>query len=721
MPLSTPIYQHLYTDNRTVFFPVITTITTTINDTTLEEILPVAENHVIAPDSPQSPISKYFTIPKIIWTFDDYWIQETYYPPHKGFGGLSQKIHSYGGYVGIMSPFIPNWIGQKFNNQIRNYSVVNEFSRYSSKYSQNHINASLEFFNQSYIEPECHGWNHSEELNHATLSYAYQIVNYTLWNWYNNYHIQPRFWLGHDYDGNYNISLALKKFSERYWTVYAEYFIVDSTHFPNNSEPAVEYIGNFFDPCFGCTFGHPCKTVQEAQRLFNAYAQNKEIIAIRAHPWFLNDTTLRARENLTKWQQFIDWIYQTHTYLNFNHTEAIQYKIDRNNFTVEKNNDNNYTINLSHCKFNHRILFTNPDGTGQRNWSVTEQSGHIIGIVHEDVFFQLNSTAIYYLTTQEGPGPQPPGWWNTSWKYRKTLTITHTKIPALLTNFPVLIQLRDTDIKLKAQPDGDDIVFVDKNGIRFPHEIEKYTNTNGDLVAWVSVSSLSPTQDSTFYMYYGNPLSQNQQQREETWDTHYLAVQHLEELSGTVYDSTSNHRDGPLYGSPRQNTVGRIDGAVLFDGVGDHILLPRMYTNENQFTIEAWIYAQSGARYFLSQRSSTGVFIQLTSNYLQYYINGISDGKTVTLNAWYHVVLTYDGVSAKLYLNGVVKSKPCSPPTWPADGMYVGDRSGGGRQFIGIIDEVRFSNIARSNAWVTTCYNNQNNPAGFIHVGTEES
>ena len=164
-------------------------------------------------------------------------------------------------------------------------------------------------------------------------------MNYTLWNWYNNYHIKPRFWLGHSYDGNYNISLALKKFSEKYWTVYAEYFITNNeSFFPNHIEPAVEYIGYFFDPYFGCYFGHPCKTVEEAQQLFTAYSQNKEILAIRGHPFFLNGTEPRATENLTKWQQWIDWIYQTHTYININHTEAIQYKIDRQNFTVEKNN-----------------------------------------------------------------------------------------------------------------------------------------------------------------------------------------------------------------------------------------------------------------------------------------------------------------------------------------------------------------------------------------------
>jgi hypothetical protein len=226
------------------------------------------------------------------------------------------------------------------------------------------------------------------------LSFAYKIINFTLWNWYNNYHIKPSLWLGHEIDGNYNISLALKKFSEKYWTVYAEDF--HSTVI----NPAVEYIGDFYDPEFGCDWSaHPCITVQEAQQKFTTYAKNKDIIGIRGHPYFLNGTNQRATQNLTKWQQFIDWMYQAHTYINMKHPEAIEYKIDRDNFIVEKNTPENYTIDLTRCTFDHNVLFTNPDGTNQRNWTLYDQNGKYIGIVRGDVFLKLKSGVKYYLST----------------------------------------------------------------------------------------------------------------------------------------------------------------------------------------------------------------------------------------------------------------------------------------------------------------------------------
>jgi len=406
IPLSESTFQKIQNN---VFSEDIQIIKTFVYEKTSKpDLLPVADGVIIEPNSSQSPIRKYFTTKKIIWTFDDYKIEADYYPPHKGFGGLSQQIGAYGGYVGINCIFMPKWIGEKYGNEIRNYSAVPEFSNYTSKFLPAHINVSLEFFNQSYIEAECHGWNHSEYLNNASLSFAYTIVNYSLWNWYNNYHIKPHLWLGHHTDGNYNVSVALKKFSERYWTVYAEDFNVDDPkRFPNHSEPAVEYIGNFFDPYFGCNFGRPCKNLTVAQQNFTAYALGKEVVGVRGHPYFLNGTDQRATENLTKWQQFIDWVYQNHTLININHTEAIEYKIDRENFTVEKNTQENYTINLTRCMFDHNILFTNPNGFSQRNWTLYDQTGKYIGIVREDVFLRLKHGMNYFLSIEPEPNTPP--------------------------------------------------------------------------------------------------------------------------------------------------------------------------------------------------------------------------------------------------------------------------------------------------------------------------
>jgi hypothetical protein len=317
-------------------------------------------------------------------------------------------------------------------------------------------------------------------------------------------------------------------------------------------------------------------------------------------------------------------------------------------------------------------------------------------------------------------------WWDQNWLYRKEILINHTMTMSDLSNFPILFTIIDTDLAAKAQQDGDDIVFTDEQAEKLNHEIEYYNATTGNLVAWIQIPLLNSSDDTILYMYYGNQNSGNQQNIQETWDLQYLAVHHLEEISGNITDSTINHNDGIPYGNITQNVEGKIDGADFFDGIDDHILLPQIYSNETQFTLEAWIYPQTGARYFVSQWNNyKGVLLQVGANpdHVEWYIDGTSGNITgITLNTWYYIVLTYNGTTAKIYKNaGTPNSKACAVPTWPAEGLYIGDRSAGSRQFHGIIDEVRLSNVTRDGNWIAACYNNQNDSSKYYTIGYEET
>ena len=66
-----------------------------------------------------------------------------------------------------------------------------------------------------------------------------------------------------------------------------------------------------------------------------------------------------------------------------------------------------------------------------------------------------------------------PAWYNTDWKYRKKITIDHTKVSADLTNFPVYLDLSsDPDLAAHAQADGDDILFTSSDGVtKLDHDL----------------------------------------------------------------------------------------------------------------------------------------------------------------------------------------------------------------------------------------------------------
>jgi MSHA biogenesis protein MshQ len=272
-------------------------------------------------------------------------------------------------------------------------------------------------------------------------------------------------------------------------------------------------------------------------------------------------------------------------------------------------------------------------------------------------------------------------WWNTDWSYRKTIHIDHTKVHGDLENIPTLIQIdNDSSLSTHAQPDFDDIVFTDNTGNQLAHEIESFNNTNGDLLCWVNITELSSTENTILYLYYGNSSATNQENPEGVWDTDYLAVHHLAETTGTHYDSTSNDYDGTASTGVDQDAEGMLDGADAFNNTNEHVTLPQVFTSESSFSIACWIYPESGARYAISQWSSNnGVFIQVSSagTGVEWYIDGTSAGSTtISLGAWYHIVVTYDGSTARLYKNGgTPTTKSMGSPTWPFENTYIADRS----------------------------------------------
>ncbi len=182
-------------------------------------------------------------------------------------------------------------------------------------------------------------------------------------------------------------------------------------------------------------------------------------------------------------------------------------------------------------------------------------------------------------------------WWNQSWNNRKMITIDHTKVISDVYNFPILINITDSDLKNRAQSDGDDIVFIDSNNKdKYSHEIELYDNNNGHLVAWIKIPRVRSSRDTQLYMYYNNSDVSNQEDITGTWDSNYAMVQHLNESSGTLFDSSSNNNDGSVTGASA-NSSSKIDGGYDFDGSDDFVNCGTSTSLNitSQITLEAWV------------------------------------------------------------------------------------------------------------------------------------
>jgi hypothetical protein len=318
--------------------------------------------------------------------------------------------------------------------------------------------------------------------------------------------------------------------------------------------------------------------------------------------------------------------------------------------------------------------------------------------------------------------PPPSDWWNSSWQYRMNITIDHSKVASDISNFSVLVDLTNLAFVGKTQTNGQDFVFTDINNSKLDHQIETYNASTGHLIAWVRIPFLSSATDTTLRIYYHNPTCTDQQTPTGVWDKDYLMVLHLNDGTLQCNDSTVNGNGGTLTGNVAQAS-GEIGSGLNF--TGGYVTLPQVCTNQTQFTFSAWIYAQSGARYFISEWANyQGAFLQVSGDsQVQMYVNGIMVSKSVSLNQWHYVVGTYDGITAKLWLDGgSPSSASVSGLTWPSgQNMFLGDRFDHLRQFYGLVDEVRVSSVARSSAWISTEYANQNDPSSFYTIGPEES
>jgi len=354
------------------------------------------------------------------------------------------------------------------------------------------------------------------------------------------------------------------------------------------------------------------------------------------------------------------------------------------------------------------------------------------------VWILLSGAIFITISTLVQPTWSPTPWWNPNWNFRRSITLNHTMAASNLENFPVLIEVIDSNLTNRAQSDGDDIIFIDTNNKTLNHEIELYDSNSGHLVAWVNMPLLSSTEDTVFYMYYGNSEAKNKQNSSAVWDSNFVMVQHLEEISQSRFDSTTKGNNGTCYGTVYKSSPGKIDGADKFDGISGYERIPQGFLPTPAITVELWLkpssYSSSTWTKYINTgpATTTGIRGGQSSLSTDRWLLGLSwdsgakrfDTGSITLGySWNYMVITWDGSYAIAYCNGVKikEGAVTGAPDWAGRPLYLGSNCYGSERFNGDIDEVRISSIARSAAWIQTSYNNQKDPATFYTIENEEA
>ncbi len=324
------------------------------------------------------------------------------------------------------------------------------------------------------------------------------------------------------------------------------------------------------------------------------------------------------------------------------------------------------------------------------------------------------------------------------WQYRKQISINHSQVAGGLSNFPILVHIIDDDLQAKAQPDGDDILFMDGSGVahKLYHEIEKYQTSNGELFAWVNIRNLSADENTILYLYYGNPESANNQMSHRVWNQSFAGVWHLKDFQ----DSTKNGNHGTNSGTTASS--GKIGDARAFDGAHNEILVdndPSLnFHTPNKFSISFWMKRDRSNIYesVISKGTSAytaGYVVQVWGDNSMYF--GVYDGsqenqifsnQKIDDTNWHYITAVWDGTTMSLFIDGAVDNSDNIGPITIADdskplefGHHYGYISGQ-NPFDGSIDEIQISKIDRTAEWIFTSYMNQQHPATFMNFGPEE-
>jgi len=340
-------------------------------------------------------------------------------------------------------------------------------------------------------------------------------------------------------------------------------------------------------------------------------------------------------------------------------------------------------------------------------------------------------------------------WYNNGWNNRKQLTIDFTKVSGSTnTNFPVVINITDTNLKSHARPDGYDILFTSADGItKLDHEIEQYNSSTGNLIAWIKMPSLSNSVDTELFMYYGNASASNQQSVASTWSNSYSGVFHLKETpSGTIYDSRGADSGATNNMESLDQASGKIDGSLIFDGADEYVGSLGGYSQPNILSVSLWFKTNSASWDILfgtanvvpPNTNATGAISVLAmtgdgkirAEYWTNSIGAITTPSSYRDGNWHYAVVTGNVNTQSLFVDGVLVGSRAGSisngwwtDTFLGTGFDVPGRgfpSTGWHYYNGSLDEVHVANTARDANWILTEYNNQSSPASFLRtIGNE--
>ncbi len=284
--------------------------------------------------------------------------------------------------------------------------------------------------------------------------------------------------------------------------------------------------------------------------------------------------------------------------------------------------------------------------------------------------------------------------------------------------FPVLVRLhRDFFDFTQAKPNGADLRFSSSTGERLTFQIEEWDAAKGIASIWVRVPLITGNSRQEIKAHWGNANASSESDGKAVFNESngYLSVWHMNDQVQDEVGTLNSTDNGSTPIAGMIGTARHLPGGKGIFG-GDKI--PNYPTGANSHSTEAWFRPERPNTTLIAwgnEQAQGKVVMQFSSPphiRMDCYFSGgnVESDNRVPLGDWTHVVHTYREGESKIYVNGVLDGtnlkeggplnlkSPCR--LW-IGGWY------NNYDFVGDLDEVRVSQVARTAEWIKLQYANQ--------------
>ncbi|MFC1600554.1 LamG-like jellyroll fold domain-containing protein [Patescibacteria group bacterium] len=365
------------------------------------------------------------------------------------------------------------------------------------------------------------------------------------------------------------------------------------------------------------------------------------------------------------------------------------------------------------------ILLTSPKMRSPKN---RKRIALRIGLVTIAILLPLVAIYTYQALTAKGAWSGA----HRAWAKRKNVTVTNNSTDSLAasTTVAVTVDTHSLYAQGKLQEDCDDLRVLYSTDGQSWTELDRYVSPAGGTTCATSTATkvyfplqaalASTSSSSDYYIYYSNGSASSPSSTIDTFDTSSANA-----LLVCPFDGDTDCVNSAGVEQPSTETgairYGGAKTAMSFDGESDYVTAtsaPEL-DNLSEFTMEAWVFFEDNGSYRNVLEKNNIISLQNPSyrdNTIRAYhttsdqtADSIAAIGSVSRNEWHHVAATYSDTGDRkfhLYIDGAelsydIQQAATGTLNSNSGSWYIGQATSGENRMLGLIDELRISNIVR--------------------------